>query len=240
MTHVEIVTHCWRYASLLACQASSLALYPPKGDVRVTLAVYCSPEDERTIGLLDRLDEAELSENVAIERRLLDTPSLMRRAIGRNQAARSTTADVVWFADCDYLFRFGTFAALVREIEARPDGTLYHPRQVLTNVDWADGDETIERAKSSSDWIDVDDAKFSPRSYGRAIGGMQIVRGDVARKHGYVPFGRFQKPIPTWQVTTEDVRFRKLLGPPQYAIDVPGVYRIRHSKRGYVEVGCEL
>ena len=66
------------------------------------------------------------------------------------------------------------------------------------------------------------------------------VRGEIARKHGYVPLARFQKPAATWQNTTEDVRFRKLLGPPQYAIDVPGVYRIRHSKRGYVDVGCEL
>lgn len=239
MPHVEIVVHCWRYSNLLAYQASSLALYPPAGDVRVTLAVYCSREDNRTIALLDRLAKSDLPENVAIDRRTLETPLLMRRAIGRNLAARSTTAEVVWFADCDILFRSETFATLFKEIEANPEGTLYHPRKVFTNSYWADGDEAIEVAKASIGWIDIDKAKYQPRIYGRAIGGLQIVRGEVARKHGYVPLDRFQRPAATWRNTTEDIHFRRLLGPPHYAIDLPGVYRIRHSKRGSNDANCE-
>lgn len=238
--HVEIVTHCWRYSSLLFRQGSSLLLHPPKQDVRVTLTVYCSAEDSRTCTALDRLDDENRASNIEFDRRELPTPRLMRRAIGRNLAARTTKADIVWFADCDMLFRSETFSALKWEIIRKPDGMLYYPKRVLVSVDHDAGDREIERAKAMSCIADVDESMFVAKRYRRAIGGAQIVRGDVAREYGYVPIARFQRPAKHWQRAVEDVHFRKLLGPPQYAIDVPGVFRIRHSRCGRNDLGCEL
>ena len=46
-SHLEIVSHCWRYASLLQYQLSSLILHPPKSAIEMT--VFTAPEDQRTI-----------------------------------------------------------------------------------------------------------------------------------------------------------------------------------------------
>jgi hypothetical protein len=164
----------------------------------------------------------------------------MRRAIGRNLAAKATLADVVWFADCDMLFRAATFDDLATAIGRHPTGMLYYPRHVLVSKSHAAGDQDIARASDRSKLVSLDATKFRPRRYGRAIGGVQIVRGDVARSRGYLPNTRWQRPRPRWGTTNEDVHFRRALGSPQFGVDLRGVYRLRHSKCGYIDIGCEL
>src|SRR5690606_37588747 len=49
---VEIVSHCWQYAPMLAYQLSSLVRYPPR-ELTVRMTVFYSPEDAATSALLD-------------------------------------------------------------------------------------------------------------------------------------------------------------------------------------------
>jgi hypothetical protein len=65
------------------------------------------------------------------------------------------------------------------------------------------------------------------QKFNRAIGGVQIARGDIVRRIGYVP-ERANRTSERWVNSVEDVTFRKLIGTKGAAVDLPGVYRIRH------------
>ncbi|MFP4540628.1 MAG: glycosyltransferase family A protein, partial [Opitutales bacterium] len=101
--HLEIVSHCWQYAHLQRYQLSSLVRFPPR-DIEVTMTVYHSRQDEDTVRLLEEFGQRAVP-GVSWNWRDLPPPSLFRRAIGRNEAARRTEADWIWFTDCDLLFR---------------------------------------------------------------------------------------------------------------------------------------
>src|SRR5690606_26500249 len=107
---LEIVSHCWRYGGLLTYQMSSLVLHPPRS-TSVGLTVVCAPRefDPGTWRVLDDFDRQTLPPTVMFQKRVLPPAQLFRRAIGRNLAAESTTADWLWFADCDMAFRAATF-----------------------------------------------------------------------------------------------------------------------------------
>jgi len=92
---IEIVTHCYRYATLLRHQLSSLVLGPPPPGVQVTATVCHTPEDEETTRALAWFGRQE-SPGVTWNWLPLPTAELCRRSIGRNRAALATQADWVW------------------------------------------------------------------------------------------------------------------------------------------------
>lgn len=227
---LEIVTHCWRYAHLLAYQLSSLVLYPPTR-LSVRMTVFYSPEDERTRALLDFFGQKSVS-GVTWNWQPLEKGRLFRRAIGRNEAALATEADWIWFTDCDVVFHQGSLDALAVELEGRRDRLVY-PREEWISELLPENDPLITAAADGPRIVTIDPARFIARGRGRATGPMQIAHGDVARACGYCAnLAVWQEPADRWQKAHEDRAFRWLLRTEGEPVEVPGVFRIRHAAKG--------
>lgn len=224
---IEIVSHCWNYARLLTYQLSSLVLYQPQS-CQVQVTVFFTPSDSRTKEVLDFF-EGELNQQaVGLNAWPLPQDELMRRAIGRNLAAKATHADWVWFTDCDHTFGQDALdkLAIVAQRESTVD--LLWPAIVWKSTSHARGDAAIERVTAPG-LYDINPSDFEPVKHRWAIGGLQIVRGSRVREIGYCP-GRYG-PQQRWRRTVEDPVFLRQIGPGR-AIRLPNVYRIRHSLCG--------
>ena len=112
---LEIVSHCWNYSRFLAYQLSSLVQFPP-AKLRVTMTVFYAPEDTATQKLLDFFG-GQTVPGVTWNWQPLAKERLFRRGIGRNLAARATTADWIWFTDCDVMFRAGCLDTLAEVLQ---------------------------------------------------------------------------------------------------------------------------
>lgn len=242
---IEIVTHCWKYWRALTYQISSLILYPP-AYCDVLLTIYCNPsEDANTAKRLEQIAGWKLPHNVRYREQVLEKKLLCRRAIGRNKAALATEADLVWFIDCDMTIGDGALDALSNQTWLRTDGVLFHPRHVGVPTQER-GDEILMDATEVDGPCDVDPEDFGTMRYNRAIGGVQIVDGDVCRKDGYIPKSRrYQRPADEWARTFEDKAFRHHLNGlygsgSGLRLQLPNVRRIRHTKRGRLDRGLEL
>jgi len=227
---LEIVSHCWNYAHLLAYQLSSLVLAPPKGmSVRMTVC-HCS-EDKGTGALLDFF-AAQAVPGVTWNWMGLRREELMRRAIGRNRAALATDADWLWFTDCDLVFHDGCLSRLGEILQGRADALLF-PREERCTRMLAAGDELLRAAAEKPRLVAIDASRFEAEQRSRATGPLQIVHGDLARELGYCAALRcYQSPTERWRKTYEDRAFRWLLQNDGRGIDLPGVYRIKHIAKG--------
>lgn len=227
---IEIVSHCWKYQHLLAYQLSSLVLYPPTR-VSVRMTVFFSPEDEGTAALL-RFFGARQVPGVSWNWRPLERTHLMRRAIGRNIAARETRADWIWFTDCDVVFDQGSLDSLIAQLQGRRDA-LVHPREEHCTPLLAEQDPMLTAAADEPRIVEINRERFTPRSCSVAKGPMQITHGDVARACGYCDsLSVYQTPSDRWRKAYEDRAFRWLLRTQGVGLDIPGVYRIRHASKG--------
>jgi hypothetical protein len=228
---IEIVSHCWQYAHLLAYQLSSFVLHPPTR-ARLRLTVFHAAEDTRTQALLQYFGGIE-APGVAWNWQPLPRTELFRRSIGRNRVARSTDADWVWFTDCDIVFHRDCIDTLADRLQGRRDYLAY-PKEERVTAMLAETDPVLIAERDRPKVIDIDTSQFTllPNPP-RAKGAYQIVHGDVARQCGYCEQLRvFQQPAARWAKTYEDSAFRWLLGTPGVGLDVPGVYRIRHVQKG--------
>ena len=245
MESLHLVTHCWNYSRLLCYQLSSLVDCVPNRFSTTCTVFYCR-DDVATVKSLLFFQGFVFSPTICPgmpwlnwDFRPLPPDQLCRRAIGRNMAAKDTSADWVWFLDCDYVFGLGCLDSLPDELP-KVTGPLAYPRAVYRSTTHQCGDEAIERVTKPKLYaIDPDD--FSAYRNRRAIGGIQIVRGDVCRRHGYLDgHPKHQRPVKRWRRTFEDTAFRRSLGTKGEPINLPNLYRIRHSKRGRTHVGVEL
>lgn len=231
---LEIVSHCWRYANLLAYQVSSLILHPPR-EVEVRMTVFHSPEDLDTVRLLEWIGGHKVP-TVTWNWMALDKTRLFRRGIGRNMAARATTADWIWFADCDVAFHEGALDATGRVLRGRDDFMVFPTEHQVTDL--LEKDDPILNAAGAQTaatphLIEIPSAGFVPEIRKKAVGAFQIVRGDVARAGGYCgTLDFYQQPLQRWQKTYEDRTFRWLLGTQGTPVQIPGIYRIRHHVKG--------
>lgn len=234
--HIEVVSHCWRYAHLLAYQLSSLVHFPPR-DVDVTMTVFHAEEDAAT-GRLLAFFAAIPVPHVHWNWQALPKEQLFRRAIGRNRAALATRADWVWFTDCDLMFRAGCLDALGAALQGRRDALVYPRVERVTDLLTEDDPRLRHDAPAL---VDIDDTQFAPREPGRATGPLQITHGDVARALGYcAPIAYYQQPADAWCKAHEDRAHRWLLESPGVPIDIPGVYRIRHVFKGRYAEGSAI
>lgn len=228
--HIEIVSHCWQYAHLLAYQLSSLVLWPPK-QCKVTMTVYYCEEDKGTTDLLNYFASWQVP-NVVWNWQQLPRQALFRRAIGRNFAAKQSKADWVWFTDCDLMFRENCLDALAQALQGRQDALVYPSSEYCTGLLPHDA-PILQPDLSQPTPLDVDTSLFTVFPRTRATGPLQITHGDVARAVGYcesLPY--YQRPSWTWCKAYEDRAFRWLLRSQGVPLDVPGVYRIRHVAKG--------
>jgi hypothetical protein len=228
---LEIVSHCWRYSRLLAYQLSSLVLHPPS-DVEVRMTVFHAPEDTPTEEVLEYFSALTVP-GVHWNPWPLERERLFRRAIGRNLAAQATRADWIWFADCDILAGEGALDRLGAELRRRTDVLVFPREHEVSPLLPPDSPILGGASETFPAVIAVDTSSFTPETRDRAVGGFQIVRGDVARAAGYCAnIGFYQRPMPSWRKSYEDRTFRWLLGSQGTPIEVPGFHRIRHEAKG--------
>lgn len=228
---VEIVTHCFRYASLLRYQLSSLIVHPPQ-DITVTCTVCFTHEDAETTELLHWIEQFR-APNVTWNWIAQEPSHVCHRSIGRNLAAVNSQSDWIWFCDADYWFNsecWKTFATF-----ELGDSTLVFPRYINGHRDHKLGDRLIDAARKSTSLVLAPQRDFKRERMNRAIGGIQIVRGDTCRAMGYLKSSASaQSPRSDciWRKTREDVVFRRSLRTSGQPVRLPGVYRIRHTQAG--------
>lgn len=236
---IEIVTHCYRYASLLRYQLSSFELYPLEG-VKVTATVFYTSSDCPTSSVLEWFGNRSV-QGVTWNWRELPVRELCKRSLGRNRAALESEADWVWFCDADHWFTGECWKAFKKvNVMGAP---LIFPAIVNKHRTHGLGDECISHALRTPGLLAADPVEFEPTKMGRAIGGIQIVSGDFCRSQGYLRDSKqAQQPMAEaiWVSTREDWWFRKQLGTPGVPVNLPGVYRIRHSKAGRSSPGLTL
>ena len=206
----------------------------------MTATVFYTSEDCGTETVLDWFGKQEAP---GVKWNWQEQPLLeaCKRSIGRNLAALATEADWVWFCDADYWFTSECWDEFttIGSIEA----ALFFPRVVNTHRTHELGDMCIERALRTPGTVAADVKEFEPRVMRKAIGGIQIARGDVCRAQGYLRDSRrAQAPRKeaVFARNKEDVWFRRQLGTSGQAVALPGVYRIRHSKAGRYSPGLML
>ncbi len=228
---IEIVSHCWQYAHLLAYQLSSLVNFPPKR-ARIRMTVFHAPEDARTRAILEFFGRMQ-TPGVTWNWQALAPPELFRRAIGRNRAARATTANWVWFTDCDILFHRDCLDTLSDRLQGRRDLLTYPKHERITAM-LAETDPVLAAERDQPRIVDIDPDQFTlAANPPKAKGAYHIVHGDAARQCGYCEqLPVFQRPASRWAKTYEDSAYRWLLGTDGVGLDVPGVHRIRHVHKG--------
>jgi hypothetical protein len=199
------------------------------------MTVFFANEDRSTKEVLDffgAMDAPRIRWNWCC----LPKERVFRRSFGRNQAALATTADWVWFADVDMCFR----GNCLDELASHPCGQsapLVYPRMIRISHSHEAGESALDRVASGPALIDIDPTEFVPWRYDRAIGGVQIVLGDVARSRGYCNGRRRLLKVPSsFGGFSDDIAFRRSLGTEGTPIDLDGVYRIRHVNRLPIDV----
>jgi len=234
---IEIVTHAWagryaHYGYALTYQLSSLILHPHKSHVTVT--VCYNPVDKIVCDVLGFFENKFNPAKVKLHTIPCTLPNLGRRAIGRNVAAITATGDIVWFTDCDYVFGEDCLDALA-EVTWPSFAPMVFPKTVLIHRDHATGDVALAKAAKPC-LINVEPDDFIPKKYSRAIGGVQIVKGDFAREHGYIPDNkRRQTPYHHERGFDQcrcDLAYRRFVASKGsiLPITLPHCYRLRHSQ----------
>lgn len=227
---IEVVSHCWGYSRLLAYQLTSLIDHRVT-EATVTMTVFYATEDTATAALLAFIGE-HAPANVHWNWQALPKEQLFRRSIGRNLAAKASTADWVWFTDCDLTFQAQCLDSLNAALQHRRDALVY-PRIEYRTDAYSDPNTPLPNALETPELLRVDNAEFHPNLVTRATGPLQITHGDVARAVGYcdaVPY--YQQPQSRWQKAEEDRMFRWLLGTQGLALDIDGVCRVQHVQKG--------
>ena len=226
----EIVSHCWQYSHMLIYQLSSLVNHLP-ASMDFTYTLYYSPDDAGTCALVDHFDKLDIP-NLKWNWQPLQKERLFRRAIGRNEAATATTANWVWFSDCDTIFHENCLASVEKAIQGQQEPLLFPCRERITMMLPLSHD-LFSKDDTDIELLDIDTQLFEHNDITKAKGAFQIVHGDVCRKLGYCrTLKPYQKPTAHWRKTFEDTVFRKLIGSQGKPIDVDGLYRIRHIEKG--------
>lgn len=227
---IQTVAHLWRYSRLACYHLSSLLLAPPTVKVQVT--IYRADCDAQAAAACLFFGPRLRDVGVDLDEQVRSRELVCRRGILRNEAAKHTTADWVWFCDIDTVFGPGCVDTLPPLLAGVPaDCPLVYPEAVWATTQDA-GDRLIN-ALDGPTVAEVPIAGLQRMGYSKAIGGAQIVRGDVARAKGYCPdHKRAQRPAINWVRTHEDVHFRRLLGTDGVPIPLANLLRIRHTRRG--------
>lgn len=234
---VLIVTHCYakrlpQYAAMLRAQLWSLETFKPKIPVIIDVH-YTHGDVEVEKVLVDYLGYS------CVNRIVWMAPRMTRRSIGRNQSALYSHGDIVWFTDVDYLFGPGCLDSLAEQweqLETTPG--IAFPQIVKAHKDHATGDAIVKEITAGC-VIALHEQDFTPTHYRKAIGGIQIVSGADARKYGYLAGNKkWQTPRdcePFSKHCRDDRIFRGecLKRGPSVALDIPNVYRLRHSEAGH-------
>ena len=237
MKLIEIVVHACAvelplYAAMLRYQIRAIADNPPQ-HCRAKLIVACLAFDEDRAVADATHGKLGLCETFDLERVIMSREQLFRRSIFRHAISQCSSADVLWFADADWVMGPGCLDAVAAQV-SREDGlclpTHYHCRKSPE-----EGDEDWQAVLNGAEPV-IDTSKFHRRRSKIAIGGLQIIGSDFARRIGYLPDSKWQWPAdPTkpFRCFRDDSKWRMVhfSGANRgKLIDVPNLYRLRHSK----------
>jgi len=239
-TSIEIVAHCYdppgssQYAEMARVQFASLYNFRPSWPVVYSLCY--SPDNlpaQQTIDWIRGFYEREGTiYNLATKTVSLGEPDLFRRAIGRNFCAKRTISDVVWFTDIDYVFGPGAIDAACGQ--TTPDTELVTPAEYQIHRDHETGDDDLRAMRGAALPL-VEPSHFVPRKGKTAIGGLQIVGGNTARRVGYLDGTKWVQPVDAaagFRSCRCDRAFRKHNGFSTEYLTIPNVYRLRHTQDG--------
>jgi len=114
--------------------------------------------------------------------------------------------------------------------------TMIYPETIRIHRDHKTGDAATNQVQKV-ELHHVNTADFILKHYDRAIGGVQIVRGEFARAHGYLGTdAKYQKAAKKILGDfRDDIAYRNFCRSKGKIVPVslPGVYRIRHSQTSY-------
>lgn len=227
---LQVVSHSWQYAHLSQFQLSSLVNHPPR-ECDLTYTLFHAAEDTGMRRLIDRFDKIDVP-NVTWDWQVLPKAELFRRAIGRNRASLASTADWIWFADCDLIFHDGCLDSVARAVASQRTGLCYPDHEGITDLLPADH-PMLNQSLDKEGTVDIDPALFRNNVISKPKGAFQIVHGDVARAVGYCgSIALYQKPTDVWRKTFEDTVFRRVIEYDGVPIEVQNLYRIRHAEKG--------
>jgi hypothetical protein len=204
--------------------------YPPK-NCHLTYTLFHAEEDVGMRELISRFSQMQIP-NITWDWQVLPKAELFRRAIGRHRASLNSTADWIWFADCDLIFHEGCLDSVVTAVTGKQTGMVFPAYEGITDLLPPDH-SLLNQGISDSGTIDVDTELFQRNTISKAKGAFQIVHGDVARAAGYcgsIPL--YQKPSEQWRKTYEDTVFRRLIDYVGEPVDIKNLYRIRHAEKG--------
>lgn len=236
---IRIVTHCYaielpQYASFLSAQLWSIKNYAPEG-TKVTIVT--NMEDKRTIDVYNQW-KYQIPEG-SVHLLFLHQKELFNRAIGRNMVALKQNENVVWFTDADHVFGEGCLQSVLLQIKAKHHMKhIYYPNRIKIHKDHQLGDECWQKLEKEGKF-EINENDFEKKRYNRAIGGVQIVPGHLAREHGYLnDYPQFRqptdgsKPFPSF---VDDVKFRGFCHNRwgSFPLQVPNLYRLRHTRVTY-------
>jgi hypothetical protein len=246
MFSVEIVSHCWaagpngdQYAKALRYQIRSLFDNPPQ-HASVLLTVCCAePEDDKATWDVIYREGRFSRDGLMVQPQSFIKSALLQRPHGRNAASLRSKADVVFFTDCDYFFGDSCLDSLA-QISGRSE-RLFFPE--VTRI--CRNHETGDKYLATDEPLPIDEGDFVYKKERKAIGGIQIVSGDVARQYGYCKdVAKYQRPAPPDCNTvigfSADAKFRKILGTRGTPFKMENLFRIRHSLTGDGRVPKEL
>lgn len=240
---VELVTHAYaeklpQYAVFLRAQLSSIYLNTME-DVKIS--VCYTPTDAAVCKVLEDLSPWLKENLIQIP---LPKKELFRRSIGRNIAALNCKADIFWATDVDHYFGRRCLSGLMNTWRGLGDNlpTLVWPKVTQIQKTHDLGDRYCKDYEGvSQPLIEIDPSEFTPTQNRKAIGGIQITSGAFARKHGYLnlQFVKWRQPAASESIPfpsfSDDVKFRKVCE--QHgecrAIDIQGLYRLRHTETTY-------
>ena len=251
---IEIVNHCFsrhcdHYRAFLATQMESLVRHPLPEKHQVLYTVVTHVRDYDVLGTIGLFSEPLLRSGVRLKIIAQETESLLRRAIGRNIASLSTSSDVVWYVDTDYWFGKGCIQSVIDRVPIKSQ-KLFTPKEYFCHDRHSDGDSMAKqvlamlenefKGNTPLDGFSINPKDFYLRSGDRAIGGLQIVSGHVARSMGYLNGTRWVVPKTEaeikngWQRTKDDPAYRKLTfkGDSGKKVEIPNLFRFRHSTNG--------
>lgn len=228
---VEIVSHCWQYSHLFVFQLQSLINHPPE-QFKIIFTGFYSKCDKQTAQLVAHYQQKQI-DNVEWNFVALPKETLLRRAIGRNKAAKSTKAEWIWFTDCDVIFGPDTFSSLFEQL-SQERSILVFPKKVNRTALLCKNDSVLNKnCDAGVDLAVLETCKFKAHTFEKATGAVQIVAGDIARKYGYCEGVRcYQQPQERWVKTYEDRAFRWILGTHGTPLKIKHVSVIRHEEKG--------
>ena len=219
------------YAECLKWQWASLLQHRTQCTVEYT--VCYTPGDTVTAQRVEQISYDDKPDNLYFRPLPLQPQQLFRRAIGRNIRALATDADVVWMTDVDYLFGDECLDAAARQV-CPVRSKLCMPGRYHINNDHATGDKMIADNRNVTH-PKLNPKLFTERKQRLAIGGLQIIGGNFARDAGYLKDTRYVEPVSShfgFRSCKCDRWYRKEYKLKAERLNIPGVYRMRHTEAG--------